>query len=176
METKTRILIADPDPDYCKLLAELMSTEPKLEVVATAGDGLETLTLAKEHNPDVILMDLILPKLDGLEVLKLLSEADIHSHVVVLSGFANTKVVSNCSSLGVDYFMPKPCDMSALLSRIRTLSDSIHSELPSDGVDFQLTQPEKKDAELVKLESLVTDIIHEACYRHHPRNRRTRPH
>ena len=75
METKTRILIADPNQDFCRLISETFGREADLEVVGTASDGVEALSLLAELKPDVLLMDLVLPKLDGLELLSMLTAA-----------------------------------------------------------------------------------------------------
>ena len=64
METKTRILIADSNQDFCRLMTDTFSREKDLEVVGVAGDGIEALSLLAELKPDLLLMDLVLPKLD----------------------------------------------------------------------------------------------------------------
>lgn len=159
METKIRIIIADANPDFCKLLTDLTSAEEDMEVVGTASDGIEALAMLAEFMPDILLLDLVLPKLDGLEVLRRLPETGAGSHVIVLSGFVNGKVVADCSARGADYFMPKPCDPPALLSRIRQLVGSSRELTPSAGYDCRAAvQPGREDA---NLEAVVTDIIHE---------------
>lgn len=160
METKTRILIADSNLDFCRLISESFSRETDLEVIGTAADGLEALHLLTELKPDLLLLDLVLPKLDGLELLRRLSEAGVRCSIIVLSGFVNSKVISDCSSLGVDYFIPKPCDISALFGRIRQLRGSAgQTSVPAAGVDCrQQTTARRQDADL---EAVVTDIIHE---------------
>lgn len=158
METKIRVLVADANHDFCTLIKNLISAESDMEVVGATDDGLETLALVAELAPDVLIMDLALTKLDGLEVLRRIPESGAHPHVIVLSGFLNNNVVSACSSLGADYFMPKPCDPPALLGRVRQLSG--HGAIASNaGYDCKLVpQPTKQD---VNLEAVVTDIIHE---------------
>lgn len=159
METKTRILIADANKDFCTMLADLAAAEKDLEIVGTASDGLEALALMTELRPDLLLLDLVLPKLDGLEVLRRLPETGVKAHVIVLSGFINSKVITDCSNRGADYFMPKPCDVPALFSRIRQLAGSPSSGVPTDGVDCrEIKSPDRRAAEL---EAVVTDIIHE---------------
>ena len=158
METKIRILIADANSDFCKLLTETVSSESDMEVVAAASDGIETLALMAEHKPDVLLLELVLPKLDGLEVLRRIPETGAVSHIIVLSGFVNSKVVSDCSACGADYFMPKPCDVPALLSRIRQLAGVGKADLPTVGFDCHPAPQSRPD---VNLEAIVTDIIHE---------------
>ncbi len=157
METKTRILIADSNPEFCTLLSDLISGEKDMEIVASADNGVDTLALITELRPSVLLLDLVLSKLDGLEVLRRLPETGVKPHVIVLSGFVNNKVVSDCSSLGADYFMPKPCDAPALLTRIRQLAAAERSPLPSAGFDISPAQSRQD----VDLEAVVTDIIHE---------------
>ena len=130
METKMRILIADPNQDFCRLISETFDREADLEVVGTAQDGVDALRLLAELKPDLLLMDLVLPKLDGLELLRRMPETGAHCSIIVLSGFVNNKVISDCSSRGVDYFMPKPCDTSALLGRSMAAPMWVPSPLP----------------------------------------------
>ena len=79
METKTRILAADSNKDFCRQLTELIAQEGDMEIVGTASDGMETLALLSEEKPDILLLDLVLPKLDGLEVLRRLPETGVSS-------------------------------------------------------------------------------------------------
>ena len=157
METTTRILLADSNPDFCSLLSDLISGEKDMEIVGTADNGVDALALVAELRPSVFLLDLVLSKLDGLEVLRRLPETGVRPHVIVLSGFVNNKVVADCSALGADYFMPKPCDAPALLSRIRQLSSAERGPVPSAGFEISPAQA-RQDA---NLEAVVTDIIHE---------------
>lgn len=159
METKTRILIADAGKDFCNLLTDLLSAENDIEIVGAACDGPELLAKAAEKRPDILLMDLVLPKLDGLEVLRRLPETGAKPHVIVLSGFINGKVVADCSNLGVDYFVPKPCDIPALLSRIRQISHGTEAGYPGAGIDCRESAILARDSS--ELEATVTDIIHE---------------
>ena len=160
METKTRILIADSNQDFCSLLTDLISAEKDMEVAAAADNGLDALALITELKPDLVLLDLVLTKLDGIEVLRRLPETGAKPHVIVLSGFVNTKVVTACSSAGADFFLPKPCDTPVLLNRIRQLAGTDRPAMPSGGFDCRAVsaQQSRQDADL---EAVVTDIIHE---------------
>ena len=130
METKIRILTVDPNREFCRQLTELVAAEGDMEVVGTASDGQEALERAAELKPDLILLELVLPKLDGLEVLRRLPDKGAACHVIVLSGFAE------CSDCGADYFIPKPCDIESLISRIRQLNFDL-PRTPGVGVDFR---------------------------------------
>ena len=159
METKTRVLIADIDEDFRRLLGDVLSQEDDMECVGSTDNGVEALTLAAEQQPDVLVMDLVLLKLDGIEVLRRLPETGAKCRTIVLSGFVNNKVISDCTNYGVDYFMPKPCDVPALLTRIRQLAGHENYSTPAAGIDCRESSVAARDD--AQLEAVVTDIIHE---------------
>ena len=156
MERKTRVLIADAGEDYRRLLSDLIEAEGDMEVVATAADGVEALSMIAELKPDLVLLDLMLPKRDGLSVLADLPNTGADSVVLVVSGFHNERIIAECAEKGVSYFIPKPCDLPALLSRMRL---SLGQQRPkpalvrSTGVLPRAQEP--------SLESVVTEVIHE---------------
>ena len=158
METKTRIFIADANPDFSSLMSELVAEEKDMELVGSADNGADALALIGELKPDVLLLDLVLSKLDGLELLRRLGEGDVHPHIIVLSGFVSGKVVGECSALGADYFISKPCDPEGLLILIRSLGGGEREEAASPGYELGSARQSRSDA---NLESTVTDVIHE---------------
>ena len=159
METKTRILIVDSNQDFSKLLTGLFHAEEDLDVCGCAADGMEALKMLSEQKPDLLLLDLVLPKLDGLELLRRLPETGCTPHIIVLSGFVNSKVVADCSACGADYFIPKPCDVPVLLGHIRQIARGAAQSPSTDGIDFKSASVQsRRDADL---ETVVTDIIHE---------------
>ena len=159
METKSRILIVDSNMDFSSLLADRIAAEKNLEMVGIAADGAEALSLIKELKPDILLLELVLPRVDGLEIMRRLPELSPGCRVIVVSGFVTSKVVSDCSALGADYFIPKPCDASAILSRIHQLCGETAAPELGSGYDFKASSAAvRKEAEL---EAVVTDIIHE---------------
>ena len=87
METKTRIFAADANAEYLKLLSELIQDEKDMEMVGTATDGQEALNGITEKRPDVVLLELVLPRIDGLEVLRRIPETGISPKIIVVSGF-----------------------------------------------------------------------------------------
>ena len=157
METKSRVLIADSGEDFRFLMADTISSEEDMTVVGTAGDGIETLALIEQKHPNVIVMDLVLTKLDGLGVLQKLSQMEQRPAVIIVSGFFNDHVLQEAAELGAYYFMPKPCDVPALLSRIRQVTaQAAHGNvqaLARPGVSM------RQDDD--SLEAVVTEVIHE---------------
>ncbi|MGI5978613.1 MAG: sporulation transcription factor Spo0A [Oscillospiraceae bacterium] len=157
METKSRVLIADSGEDFRFLMADTISSEEDMIVVGTAGDGIETLSLVEQKHPNVIVMDLVLTKLDGLGVLQKLAQMDQRPAVIIVSGFFNDHVVQEAAELGAYYFMPKPCDVPALLGRIRQVTQQTgHIAGPNPvGAGADLYRSDEN------LEAVVTEVIHE---------------
>ena len=155
METKLRVLIADTNEDFRMLLAELLKKEDDIELVGIASDGIEALALTAELRPDILLLELMMSKLDGLEVLHRLPEACASTKAIVVSGFVNDKVISDCAAAGAYYFVPKPCDIETLRNRIRQVGD--YTRKPAVSLS---DTPAAVYAE-PSLEAVVTDIIHE---------------
>lgn len=159
METKIRILLADPNPDFCKMMTDLLDRERDMEVIGTTGDGVEALELIQRQEPDVVLLDLLLARLDGISLLRRLRRDGSASHVIVLSAFVNSKVVMDCASLGADYFVPKPCESAVVLAHIRQ-SLGLGSVDPARE-DIDCGALWSRAVSGPDLESMVTDVIHE---------------
>ena len=159
METKIRILLADPNADFCKMMTDLLDRERDMEVIGATGDGLEALELIQKHEPDVVLLDLVLSRLDGLSLLRRLRRDGNACHVIVLSGFVNNKVVTDCAGLGADYFVPKPCDSAVVLSHIRQSLGRGSGETSYESIDCGSVF--RSAVSGADLESMVTDVIHE---------------
>ena len=155
METEIRVLIADPNEDMRLLLTDMFSREPDLTVCGTASDGVEALESIRSLRPDAVLLELVQPRLDGLGVLRKLSEEDDAPPVIVLTGFVNARVVAESAELGASYFMSKPCDMDELLQRLRQFGRRSAGPRLVSPARPAAVKPE------LSLESVVTDIIHE---------------
>ena len=160
METKIRILLADPGEDFRRLLAEECAAEEDMEVICSVGDGAEALQECLRLQPDVLVTELVLPKLDGLGLLESLQKEKCPPASIVLSSFYNDRVVSGCAELGALYFMPKPCELSMLLSRIRHVAAMARAQNNSP-VPIALASSAAPAVSEPSLEAVVTDVIHE---------------
>jgi DNA-binding NarL/FixJ family response regulator len=89
-----RVLVADDHPNFVRAVAMLLNNDPDMEVVATAGDGQSAIDQTLVHQPDVVLMDLDMPHLDGVEATKRLHEVAPHVAVVALTMFDDDDKVS----------------------------------------------------------------------------------
>ena len=124
-----------------------------MELAGATGDGEEALALVSQLRPDVLLTELMLPKLDGLSLLRRVAEVSPGTRCVVVSGFWNERVIAECSELGVCYFIPKPCDAASVLANVRQLTSARRPQAGRMGVAQPHAEP--------SLEAMVTDIIHE---------------
>ena len=120
-DEKIRVLIVENSRELCEILEDLISSESDMEVAGIAHDGIQALFKIQEDTPDVILLDMVMPYLDGIEVLERLSSLTLvkRPKIIVLSAFETEKVLNKSSKLGIDYYMLKPFDNKVLLNRIR---------------------------------------------------------
>jgi len=116
-----KLLVVDDDKDIVETTKNLLSREGY--VVVTALDGEEALNKIKEENPDIIILDLNLPKLNGFEVLKEVRDKfkDRWRPVIILSGATELESVKKCYSLEADHYLTKPCTIEMLLRGISTM-------------------------------------------------------
>ena len=149
---KLRVLIADPDPDLQRTITAALSQERDMEAAGFSSGGTETLSQIQSLRPDVVLLELVQPQLDGLSVLRRLAEAESAPPVVVLTGFVNAAIVAECARLGAAYFIPKPCDPGALLQCLRQYAKA--EKRPPAAVPGLPPAP-------AQLESAVTNLLHE---------------
>lgn len=85
--THIRVVVCDDDADLRLLLQVLVSNDPRIEVVGEASNGREAVEAARAFAPDVVLLDIAMPEMDGLEALPLILEASPNSQVIMFSGF-----------------------------------------------------------------------------------------
>ena len=146
MSEKKKIVLADASEEFRQMLADMIQQEPDLSVCAQTGSGEELLDLIARHRPDVVIMDLMLAGMDGLEVLEELGED--RPKVLVLSAFGGPALAGQISQRGGNYCMLKPCRAQSVIERARLLCDAPALQLQEEG--------DARD-----MERQVTAIIHE---------------
>ena len=140
METIPKILLADNSEEFRLLLRRTLEDTGEFQVVGDTGDGDEAWELIQKTKPDVVVMDMILPGLDGMSLLQRVPK---EIKCIVLSAFCSQNMVQELTRMGAWYFIPKPAHMDSLLDRIRQAThDSSVLSLPT-------------------LEAEVTAILHE---------------
>ena len=148
MEQKIRVLLADSDSEFCARMAAALENAGDMELVGIAEDGAKALAAVGELRPELLIIDLVLPVMDGITVLSRLREQGQTSLVtVVLSAFASPQAGAECTALGVDMFLRKPMEAEAVCERIRMWKAG-RKEAEASG-------------ETLALEVRVTDVIHQ---------------
>ena len=162
---KINVIIADDNKEFCNILSDYLLNQSDIMITGIAKDGLEALKLIKEKKPDLVVLDIIMPHLDGLGVLEQLSAMNINPmpKVIVLSAVGQDKITQRAISLGADYYVVKPFDMEVFTKRIRQM---FNNTISSENV-MQTTsltggrEPGTQRTEYKDLESEITNIIHE---------------
>ncbi len=171
MNDKITILIADDNADFATTLVNHLSKENDMEVIGIARDGKEACERVLASKPDVLLLDVIMPYLDGLGVLEKLQSSNVEKMptCIMLSAVGQTKITQKAISLGAEYYVVKPFDIEVLINRIRDIKN--YKPTPTSKIDncytardnrtkyIEINEIDKKNQE--SLEALVTNVIHE---------------
>lgn len=151
METRIKVLIADSSEEFSCRLRETLQHSEIYEVAGVANDGEQALQLIGRLQPDILVLDLMLAKRDGISVLKAISNMERKPMTLATSGFWTEYVGTTVANLGVRYLMLKPCDMTALVERLEEIRCNEKTKKPT----LVRRQPE------INIETMVTNIIHE---------------
>src|SRR5436305_14370068 len=107
MADKVRVVIADDQRLFAEALEAILSTDARIDVVGRAVDGRSAVDLVREQKPDVVLMDIAMPGMDGIEATKAIRRELPEIHVVVLTGSAATHDVDRARTAGASGYVPK---------------------------------------------------------------------
>lgn len=116
-----RVLIVDDAEELREVLRLFMDRAGGVEVVGEAVDGLDGVEKARALRPDVVILDLAMPRMDGLQALPLIREASPGARVVVLSGFNDATMADNARQAGADHYVVKGGRLSDLAALVTTL-------------------------------------------------------
>ncbi|HEY5562505.1 MAG TPA: sporulation transcription factor Spo0A [Clostridiaceae bacterium] len=164
-EKRISVLIADDNKEFCNILNDYLLNQRDILVTGIAKDGIEALKLIQEKKPDLVVLDIIMPHLDGLGVLERLNSMNLDHmpRIIVLSAVGQDKITQRAISLGADYYVVKPFDMEVFTKRIRQM---FNDTISSNEVKKSVAMTEERDAKVYKnqpidLEEEITSIIHE---------------
>ena len=150
MDNQTTVMIADNTEEFCSSLVTTLQRSEGFRVVGIANDGEQAVRMIMEVKPQILVLDLMLAKRDGLSVLKSISSMENKPLVLATSGFITDYVASAAANLGVRYLMLKPCDMTALVERLEELRGGQSNAMP-----------QARSSGKPNIEAMVTSIIHE---------------
>lgn len=130
------ILVADDNLDFCEILGQYIESQPDMRLAGVAHNGHEVFEHLEGGTPDVIILDIIMPHLDGLGVLERLNDSrlDKKPKVMVLTAFGQENITHKAVQLGADYYVLKPFNLDVLGKRIRQMAgarDNVRIRMPA---------------------------------------------
>ncbi len=168
MDKKIRIYVADDNQDFVYLIEECLSAFPEFELAGKAYDGETAVREIVEKDPDVVLLDMVMPKKDGISILEELNciKKQTKPLVLILTAIGQEKYIKKALSLGAEYYILKPYDLSLLPKRITQIfleserqlkkadsaggykADSIYADSPKNQ---DVTTRERVEAVVIKI-------------------------
>jgi len=146
MDIRRTVLLADANEEFRTMLRDVIEKAGGFTVVGSVGDGIEAAQMIEAKKPDLVVMDLVLPGVDGMSILRQVRTGEEEGpKVIFLSSFFTDSVLAEAAELGADYFLPKPCETNALLDRMQAV----------------FGQQEVQEDENSWLKNRVTAVIHE---------------
>jgi len=140
------VAIADDNERILDLLGEMIENNKEMKLVGKANNGEDVYTLIKEKQPDVVLLDLIMPKMDGLSVMDTVNrDRDIRKHpsFIIITAVGQERITEDAFRKGASYYILKPFSNQMVLDKIR------------EAGKYHVPEPK------INLENRVTDMIHE---------------
>jgi two-component system, NarL family, nitrate/nitrite response regulator NarL len=144
-DTRVRVIIADDHPLFRAALSETIAGSDQLEDVATAKDGQEALELIRDHNPDVAVLDMRMPRLDGREVVRRVRQAELPTRILFVSEYHGGELVLQALTAGGAGYLSKSASAEEICASIVRIARG-DAVLPSDiGTDLASTLRERGD-------------------------------
>lgn len=153
---KIDVVLADDNREFVSLLEEYLNSQSDMNVVGVAYNGNDVLKLVQEHVPDVLILDIIMPHLDGLAVLEQLQAMRLQPQpkIIMLTAFGQEEITKKAVELGASYYILKPFDMEVLAQRIRQMTSNATPFVP-------LPKQQVSPIRGRNLDASITNIIHE---------------
>lgn len=129
MQRPIRVLVADDNREFVEIVKEFIERQEDMELVGVAYNGNEALDLILREEPQVVLLDIIMPHLDGLGVLEKLQNAPTRPKIIILTAFGQESMTQRAVNLGANYYILKPFDLDILGKRIRQLQDDFSNSI-----------------------------------------------
>lgn len=158
---KLNVAVVDDNERVRKVLGELVSNDKDMELVATAADGEEACKVIKEKSPDVVLLDIIMPKLDGLGVLeRIQNDRQIQNppSFIMISAVGSEEVTEAAFARGASYYIMKPFEEETIIDRIKSLYS-----VNTNTIKTRVISPYEKISNIPEksLEEIITEFIHD---------------
>lgn len=153
LKEKIRVAIADDNREFVGIVKDFLTEQSDIEIAGIGYNGEEILKIIETQEPDIVILDIIMPHLDGIGVLEKLNTSQLkRPKIIMLTAFGQENITQRVVELGADYYVLKPFNMDVLLNRIRQLAGTL--TMPQPAAAVQAIKPHSIDVE-------VTNIIRE---------------
>lgn len=165
MHSKITVVVADDNQEFAKMVCKFLNNEEGIEVVGVANDGKDAIDLIVAKEPDIALLDVIMPHVDGIGVLEKIYSIPIKKKpkCIMLSAVGQDTITQKAIAMGAEYYMMKPFDLDMVVKRIREIHDGYKNIEPNfvarEIKSPYIAVPAVKTMET--LEAQVTNLIHE---------------
>lgn len=159
---KIKVGIADDNKEFCNILLDYFKDKENIEIVFVTHDGLKTVEAIKEHSPEVLILDMVMPYMDGLGVLETVNGMDLPSYprTIALSAVGQETITQKTINLGAEYYIVKPFNFDILLKRINQLAGN--DSVGDNKLNYaKAINSSRKHNSAEELEIEITNIIHE---------------
>ena len=155
---KIKLVVADDNNDFCRLMEDYVDTVDDIELVGAANDGLVALEIIKTKLPDVVILDNVMPMLDGLGVLEKLNGMVLTKRpkIITITASPTEDFMRAAHKLGADYQMSRRMDIKDILDRVRLIAEKNASGDAIEDYHGKIKKFQSEDMELT-----VTKAIHE---------------
>jgi len=157
---RIKVLIADDNREFCGILRDYFTNDPDFELVDVCTNGMEVLNVLQKQEVQVLILDLIMPYMDGIGVLEKINSLNLETRpkIVILTAFGQENVTQKAVQLGVDYYILKPFNLEVLGDRVKQVVRDIKPREENRGGVTTLTVHHGSGK---NLEVEVTKVIHE---------------
>jgi len=155
-----KVLVADDNREFCGILKDYFSNESDFELVDICTNGMEVLEVLEKKEVEVLILDLIMPYMDGIGVLEKINELNLRNRpkIIILTAFGQENITQKAVQLGADYYILKPFNLQVLGDRVKQVVRDVRPRTdniaPVSSVSISMSTPKNLEVE-------VTKVIHE---------------
>lgn len=159
---KITLGIADDNREFCEILTDYFAEYEEIEVAFVCHDGLKTLEYIRRKQPDILILDMVMPHMDGLGVLEGINALELEQYprTIVLSAVGQEQITQKAIGLGAEYYIVKPFNLDILMKRINQLAGNDETEQGKMQYAKAILAG-RSDGGEKDLEIEITNIIHE---------------
>lgn len=146
MKNQIKIAIADDHPFMIDGIKTVLADSPEIQIVGEANNGLEIIEIVKTKKPDLVLLDIRMPELDGIEAAKILKRRIGDIKIIIMTQFDERSLIRRCQKIGVEGYLLKDCGKSELIEAIHKVNKGgLHFSINKSNATLQTTRIKSKD-------------------------------